>query len=58
MKEGYKVESYGKGTYVLVNNYKGLNQITNFVYSEPLYEIKRSINSIGLWKPKTIRNEQ
>jgi len=23
MKEGYKVESYGKGTYVLVNNYLG-----------------------------------
>lgn len=54
MKEGYTIESYGKGTYVLVNNYKALNQITNFVYSEPLYEIKRSINSIGLWKPKKL----
>ena len=55
MKEGYTVNNYGKGTYVLVNNYLGLNLITNFVYSEPLYEIKRSINSIGLWKPKRIK---
>lgn len=58
MKEGYTINNYGNGTYVLVNNYKGLNEIVNFIYTGPLYEIKRSINSIGLWKPKTIRNEQ
>jgi hypothetical protein len=57
MKNGYTINNYGNGTYVLVNNYKGLNEIVNFIYTDPLYPVSRSINSIGLWKPKAKKNE-
>lgn len=55
MKEGYKVlEPYGKGLYIEVYNYKALNEIGHYRYSQN-YGTLFSENKIGLWKPKAIK---
>lgn len=57
MKEGYKVlEPFGQGMYVEVYNYKALNEIGHYRYSNPLVS-GMSDNKIGMWKPKLIKQQ-
>ena len=57
MKEGYTVlPTIGIGYFIEVYNYIGLNEIGQYRFKTlPKYSIG---SIIGLWKPKTIKNEQ
>jgi len=55
MKEGYKVLSaQGAGKYIGVYNYKFLNEIGTFRFSDINY-LLGSDNLVGIWKPKLIK---
>ena len=57
MKEGYKVlKTFGQGIYIEVYNYKALNEIGHYRYSNPLVS-GMSDNKIGMWKPKLIKQQ-
>ena len=57
MKEGYKVlEPAGQGMYIVVFNYKALNEIGHYRYSQD-YGWLPSSQRIGMWKPKLIKQQ-
>ena len=57
MKEGYKVlEYYGNGVYIEVYNYKALNEVAHYRYSQDYGKLFSS-NRIGMWKPKLIKQQ-
>ena len=57
MKEGYKVlEASGIGKYIGVYNYKFLNEIGTFRFSDINY-LLGSDNLVGIWKPKLIKQQ-
>lgn len=55
MKEGYKVlEASGIGKYIGVFNYKHINEIGTFRFSDINYLLGCD-NLVGIWKPKLIK---
>jgi len=51
MSKDYKVETWGKGNYIVVVNYPNLNEIVNVRFTDKKM-IKNQIGAIGYWKPK------
>ncbi len=60
MKEGYKInETVGIGLFIEVYNWTSLNEISHFRWSEkPSHKQINATDKVGMWKPKTIKNEQ
>jgi hypothetical protein len=60
MKEGYKVlPTVGIGLFIEVYNWTSLNEISHFRWSEkPSHKQINTTDKVGMWKPKTIKNEQ
>ena len=55
MKKGYKVlKASGIGKYIGVFNYKYLNEIGTFRFSNVNYQLGND-NLVGIWKPKLIK---
>jgi len=51
MSKDYKVDTFGKGEFIMVMNYKSLNEVTNYHFNNKSY-IKKQDHAIGYWKPK------
>jgi len=59
MKEGYKInETVGIGCFIEVYNWTALNEISHFRWLEEPSHNKSLSDRVGMWKPKTIKNEQ
>jgi hypothetical protein len=56
MQKGYIInEPVGNGLYIQVTNFKGLNQIGHYRYSDEAY-CTPTYSAIGAWKPKLIKS--
>jgi len=51
MSKDYKVETWGKGNFIIVMNYPYNNDVVNFRYNNKNY-MKKQEYAIGFWKPK------
>ncbi len=55
MNKGYTIESIGCGLFIVVCNFKSLNEIVNYRFSEISFVNKNDNNAIGMWKPKKLK---
>jgi len=51
MSKDYKVDTFGKGEFIMVMNYKSLNLVINQHFFDKKY-MKKQEYAIGFWKPK------
>jgi len=55
MKANYKSETVGKGLFIAVVNFHCLNEVCNYCYSNLEYIIKHKKDTVGMWKPKKLK---
>jgi len=51
MSKGYTVSSTGRGVFIVVCNFEGLNEVANYCYSNIAF-VQKNKNTIGMWKIK------